>query len=270
MIAAARPSLTSVSAKRRVRRGDRDVGGRDDADAARTHRSGDLGHDGLGQRQELALEGHDRPGALLHAAGGRLGQVGAGAEHPARRADQHHAYVVVGTGRRDVPDQLGHQLPGQGVAVVRRVEGDGRDRPVDVEVDELGGRPGSTVGHVRHHHVWPTTQELADRLRDQLEGTPTTEQRMFGGLAFLVGGNMAVAASSKGGLMVRCAPEDTDDPPRRRRHAVRDARQADGRLAAGHRRGGGGRRRAGPLGAGRRRPGGGPPAQVGRRSEQGA
>ena len=51
--------------------------------------------------------------------------------------------------------------------------------------------------------------ELADRLRDQLEGTPTTEQKMFGGLAFLVGGNMAVAASSKGGLMVRCAPEDT-------------------------------------------------------------
>ena len=52
--------------------------------------------------------------------------------------------------------------------------------------------------------------ELADRLRDQLEGTPTTEKRMFGGLAFLVGGNMAVVASSKGGLMVRCAPEDTN------------------------------------------------------------
>ncbi len=52
--------------------------------------------------------------------------------------------------------------------------------------------------------------DLADRLRDQLEGTPTTEQKMFGGLAFLVGGNMAVAASGKGGLMVRCSPEDTD------------------------------------------------------------
>lgn len=51
--------------------------------------------------------------------------------------------------------------------------------------------------------------ELADRLRDQLEGTPTTEKKMFGGLAFLVGGNMAVAASGQGGLMVRCAPEDT-------------------------------------------------------------
>jgi hypothetical protein len=52
--------------------------------------------------------------------------------------------------------------------------------------------------------------ELADRLRDQLEGTPTTEQKMFGGLAFLVGGNMAVVASGQGGLMVRCDPEDTD------------------------------------------------------------
>lgn len=51
--------------------------------------------------------------------------------------------------------------------------------------------------------------ELADRLRDQLEGTPTTEKRMFGGLAFLVHGNMAVAASSKGGLMVRCPPAET-------------------------------------------------------------
>ena len=52
--------------------------------------------------------------------------------------------------------------------------------------------------------------ELADRLRDHLVGTPTTEQKMFGGLAFLVGGNMAVAVSGQGGLMVRCAPEDTE------------------------------------------------------------
>jgi hypothetical protein len=52
--------------------------------------------------------------------------------------------------------------------------------------------------------------ELADRLRDQLESAPTTETKMFGGLAFLVDGNMAVVASGQGGLMVRCAPEDTD------------------------------------------------------------
>jgi hypothetical protein len=34
---------------------------------------------------------------------------------------------------------------------------------------------------------------------------------MFGGLAFLIGGNMAVAASGQGGLMVRVAPDQTDE-----------------------------------------------------------
>jgi hypothetical protein len=55
--------------------------------------------------------------------------------------------------------------------------------------------------------------ELAERLRDQLEATLTTlptERKMFGGLAFLVNGNMAVAASGQGGIMVRCAPDDAD------------------------------------------------------------
>jgi hypothetical protein len=33
---------------------------------------------------------------------------------------------------------------------------------------------------------------------------------MFGGLAFLIGGNMAVAASGQGGLMLRCDPDDTE------------------------------------------------------------
>lgn len=45
---------------------------------------------------------------------------------------------------------------------------------------------------------------LADRVREVLaDGSPVTEQPMFGGLAFLVGGKIAVAASSQGGLMVR-------------------------------------------------------------------
>ena len=49
--------------------------------------------------------------------------------------------------------------------------------------------------------------ELADRIRDLLEGEPgLTEKRMFGGLAFLVNGNMAVSASGQGGLMVRSDP----------------------------------------------------------------
>lgn len=54
-------------------------------------------------------------------------------------------------------------------------------------------------------------EELAQRIRDLLADEPdVTEKRMFGGLAFLVEGRMAVAASGSGGLMVRCDPEDTD------------------------------------------------------------
>lgn len=52
-------------------------------------------------------------------------------------------------------------------------------------------------------------EKLADRIRDALgpELPHTIEKKMFGGLAFLVGGNMAVAASGKGGLMVRVDPD---------------------------------------------------------------
>ena len=54
-------------------------------------------------------------------------------------------------------------------------------------------------------------EDLADRIRALLGGDPdVAEKRMFGGLAFLAGGNIAVAASSKGGLMVRVDPEETD------------------------------------------------------------
>ena len=54
-------------------------------------------------------------------------------------------------------------------------------------------------------------QELAERLREQLAGVAgVREQAMFGGLAFLLNGNMAVAASGQGGLLLRCAPADTD------------------------------------------------------------
>ena len=55
-------------------------------------------------------------------------------------------------------------------------------------------------------------EDLADRIRELIAGErDVTEQRMFGGLAFLVGGHMAVAASGQGGLMVRVAPAETDD-----------------------------------------------------------
>jgi TfoX/Sxy family transcriptional regulator of competence genes len=55
-------------------------------------------------------------------------------------------------------------------------------------------------------------EELAERIRRQVRAEPgLTEKKMFGGLAFLINGNMSVAASGQGGLMVRCDPEETDD-----------------------------------------------------------
>ena len=52
---------------------------------------------------------------------------------------------------------------------------------------------------------------LAGRIRELLGDEPgLTEQKMFGGLAFLIGGNMAVAASGQGGVMVRVDPEESE------------------------------------------------------------
>jgi len=54
-------------------------------------------------------------------------------------------------------------------------------------------------------------EDLANRVRELIAGEPdVTEKKMFGGLAFLVGGNMSVGASGQGGLMVRVDPKDTD------------------------------------------------------------
>jgi TfoX/Sxy family transcriptional regulator of competence genes len=54
-------------------------------------------------------------------------------------------------------------------------------------------------------------EDLANRIRELIADTPgVTEKKMFGGLAFLVSGNMSVAASGQGGLMVRIDPDETD------------------------------------------------------------
>ena len=53
--------------------------------------------------------------------------------------------------------------------------------------------------------------ELADRIRDVVQGEPgLSEKRMFGGLAFLVNGNLAVSASGQGGLMLRIDPAQAE------------------------------------------------------------
>jgi TfoX/Sxy family transcriptional regulator of competence genes len=54
-------------------------------------------------------------------------------------------------------------------------------------------------------------QELAGRIRRLIGSDPDlTERKMFGGLAFLIGGNMAIAASNEGGAMVRVDPQQSD------------------------------------------------------------
>jgi TfoX/Sxy family transcriptional regulator of competence genes len=54
-------------------------------------------------------------------------------------------------------------------------------------------------------------EDLANRIRELLAETDgVTEKKMFGGLAFLVNGHMAVAASGRGGLMVRVDPAETE------------------------------------------------------------
>ena len=53
-------------------------------------------------------------------------------------------------------------------------------------------------------------EDLANRLRELLADEQVTEKKMFGGLAFLIGGNMSVAASGQGGLLVHVEPADTE------------------------------------------------------------
>ena len=76
-------------------------------------------------------------------------------------------------------------------------------------------------------------EDLADRLRELVQGeNGVTEKRMFGGLAFLINGNMAVSASGQGGLLLRVDPAETDElvaEPNARRFEMR-GREMDGWL----------------------------------------
>ena len=54
-------------------------------------------------------------------------------------------------------------------------------------------------------------EDLAERIRTLIgRSSNLTEQRMFGGLAFLSRGNMAIAASGQGGILVRVDPDESD------------------------------------------------------------
>jgi TfoX/Sxy family transcriptional regulator of competence genes len=76
-------------------------------------------------------------------------------------------------------------------------------------------------------------EELANRIREVVGGEQgLTEKRMFGGLAFLINGNMAVSASSQGGLLLRVDPARTESlvkEPDVRRFEMR-GREMDGWL----------------------------------------
>jgi TfoX/Sxy family transcriptional regulator of competence genes len=76
-------------------------------------------------------------------------------------------------------------------------------------------------------------EDLANRIRELVAGEQgLSEKKMFGGLAFLIGGNMAVAASGQGGLMLRCDPDETEKlvaKPHARRFEMR-GRAMDGWL----------------------------------------
>jgi TfoX/Sxy family transcriptional regulator of competence genes len=55
-------------------------------------------------------------------------------------------------------------------------------------------------------------EDLADRIREATSDVDgLTEKRMFGGLAFLVNGNMAVAASGQGGVLLRVDPARSEE-----------------------------------------------------------
>jgi TfoX/Sxy family transcriptional regulator of competence genes len=54
-------------------------------------------------------------------------------------------------------------------------------------------------------------EDLANRIRELMaDEDNVTEKRMFGGLAFLINGNMSVSASGQGGLLLRVDPEETE------------------------------------------------------------
>jgi TfoX/Sxy family transcriptional regulator of competence genes len=66
------------------------------------------------------------------------------------------------------------------------------------------------VGPVTENVGVPFDEDLAVRIRELVGGEAgVTEKRMFGGLAFLIGGNMAISASGQGGVLVRVDPDKT-------------------------------------------------------------
>ncbi len=62
----------------------------------------------------------------------------------------------------------------------------------------------------------PYDERLAERVRELID-QPAVERRMFGGLAFMLDGNLALCVSGQGGLLLR-----VDDDTERARLLARD------------------------------------------------
>jgi TfoX/Sxy family transcriptional regulator of competence genes len=96
--------------------------------------------------------------------------------------------------------------------------------------------PTELRSHPRHNARVAYDEELANRVRELIATEPElTEKRMFGGLAFLIGGNMSVAVSGQGGLLVRVDPDETQAllaKPHARPMVMR-GREMDGWLRVG-------------------------------------
>lgn len=77
--------------------------------------------------------------------------------------------------------------------------------------DRAGRGPARFEPEARDNPRMAYEQDLGNRVRELLAEEPgVTEKRMFGGLAFLIGGHMSVSVSGRGGLLLRCDPAETD------------------------------------------------------------
>jgi len=71
--------------------------------------------------------------------------------------------------------------------------------------------PPSSRQSARNNAAVAYDEDLANRIRELIAAEQgLSEQRMFGGLAFLINGNISVAASGQGGVMLRVEPDETD------------------------------------------------------------
>jgi TfoX/Sxy family transcriptional regulator of competence genes len=105
-----------------------------------------------------------------------------------------------------VKDDARYNTTARWLTAVPRPRGSRREFGGQVTEDASAEPAGHTLLAVAYD------EKLADRIRELIAGERRlTEQRMFGGLAFLVDGNMAIAASGQGGVLVRVDPEAIDD-----------------------------------------------------------